>query len=411
MLGKIAWRNLWRNKTRTAIVVSAIAFSYGLMLFMFGIADDSYQEMGDAVVSAVGGHILVHGDGYWDFPTGGQVVDNPAGRRADIEQFDAVDAISERVLAYGLVGTAGTNEGAQILGVRPEDEQSFYDVEDRLEEGAFFSGERDNPLVLSRDQADDLGVEIGDRVVVTATDLDGDVARGLFFVDGITRAMAGQAGEGRAYVEYGALQEVLGYGDAATQIGVRLRDDEMRQSVAQRLRQDFEGLDLEVLTWDQAVPEFLALIEFDEAFTYFYVLIIMIIVALGITNTFLMAVMERIREIGLLSALGLTPRRIGIMILVETAIVTVLGMLIGLGLGLAGHFWMATYGLDLGALFDLEMEMAGVSLEMMQIHSHIDPGRWIVGSVVIFGFIVASSLYPAWRATQMAPSEAMRFYE
>ena len=410
MLLRIAWRNLWRNKTRTFIVISAIAFSYGLMLWMFGIADDSYAEMEEAVVAAVGGQVLVHGEGYWDFPTGGQSIADVEQRRAQIEEIREVQRVAQRVVAYGLVGTARTNEGAQILGVRADDERYFYDVEGRLAEGEFFS-DRDSPIVIGKGEANDLGVGIGDRVVITVTDLDGEVTRGVFFVDGIMEATPGEHGEGRGYVRFDELQQLLGYGDGATQLGVRLYDDDVRYSVASRIREQFEGHQLEVMTWDEAVPEFAALIEFDELFTYFYMFIIIFIVALGIMNTFLMAVMERVREIGLFSALGLTPKRIGLLILLETAVMTAVGMAIGLALGLMGHWWMVTYGLDISAIADIDMEMAGLSLDMMVIHSHIVPARWIGGSIAIFVVILISAAYPAWKATRLAPSEAMRFYE
>ncbi len=411
MIVRIAWRNLWRNKSRTAIILSAIAFSYGLMLMMFGIADDSYREMEDGIVEAVGGHLLIHGDGYWDFPTGGYVVDDVEARHAELEQTPGVEAVAHRIIGYGLLGTAATSEGAQILGINPDDERAFFNIEDKIVEGAYFGGERDNPIVMGVDDAQTLGVGIGDRVVVTASDIDGDVARGLFYVDGLVRGAAGQAAEGRAYVEFDTLQRMLGYGNGATQIGVRLVDGDDRHQVAHTLRADYEELGLEVLTWDEAVPEFVGLIEMDEAFTYIYVLIIMIIVILGITNTFLMAVMERVREIGLLSALGLTPQRIGALIMVETVLLTLISMTIGLGIGLAGHFYMINVGIDLAAVAGMEIEVAGLELGDMVIHSYIDLGRWIVGSVAIFLFVCASALYPAWKATRLAPAEAMRFYE
>ncbi len=412
MIGKIAWRNLWRNKTRTSIVIIAISLSYGMMLWLFGVADYSYQEMGDATVEAVGGHLLVHGEGYWDLPTGGQVVSDATERREYIEAMPQVEAVAERVIGFGLLGTADATEGGQLLGVRPDDEAAFFDVSDRLVEGAFFSGERDMPVVISEDVADTLAVGIGDRVVVTGSRVDdGEVTRGLFFVDGIYRGGAGETGEGRAFTRLEDLQEVLGYGDGVTQLGLRLYDESLRNQIARALRDDFDDFDLEVLTWDEAVPELVALIEFDQAFTYIYVLIIMIIVVLGITNTLLMAVLERVREIGLFSALGLTPRGIGLMIIVETAMVTAVAMAIGFALGFSGHLWMVEYGIDLGEMADIEFEFSGVSMDMLVIHSYLDPVRWTVGTLVIFGFICLSAIYPAWRASRMAPAEAMRFYE
>ncbi len=411
MIGRIAWRNLWRNRTRTTTIIMAIAISYGLMLWMFGVADDSYREMGEATVAAAGGHVLIHGEGYWDLPTGGQTVEEPDARREYIEAMPQVQAVAERVMGFGLLSTADTSEGVQIMGIRPDDERVFFDVESRLIEGDFLGDQRTRPAVLGQGEAQTLGVGIGDRVIVTASDLDGEVTRGLFHVDGLLRSTPGQAGEGRVYVQLADLQELLGYGEAVTQIGIRLHDDETRNAVAASIIGQYSGDDIEVLTWDEAIPELVALIEFDEAFTYIYVFIIMVIVVLGITNTFLMAVMERVREIGLFSALGLTPRRIGFMIIVETAIVTAIGMALGLALGLAGHFWMVEYGIDLTQLMDMEMEIGGVGLDMLVIHSYLNVQRWVIGSIVIFVFISASALYPAWRATRLAPSEAMRFYE
>lgn len=410
MLAKIAWRNLWRNKTRTSIVVVAIAISYGLMLFLFGISQDSYQKMTDNIVEAVGGHVLIHGEGYWDLPTGGQSVADPSAKRARLEDLEGVEAVAERVMAFGLLGTATTSEGAQVVGVRPEDERAFLDLQDRLVEGAIFSEDRSMPLVIDADTAATLGVGIGDRVVLTATDLDGEVTRGLFFLDGLLTSTPGTSGEGRAYVRLEDLQQLLGYGDKVTQIGLRIADDERRYLVAAAVQEFFEGESIEVLTWDEAVPEFLALIEFDRVFTYFYLFIVVFIVVLGITNTFMMAVMERIREIGLFSALGLGPGRIGGLIMLETAFVTAVGMGAGLVLGLIGHFYVDARGIDMAEITQMDLDVSGVTMDLV-VHSHLDVGLWVTGSVVIFLFICAASLYPAWKATRLAPAEAMRFFE
>ncbi len=412
MLAKIAWRNLWRNKGRTAIVMSAIAFSYGLMLMMFGVAQDSYRQMGDSIVEAVGGHVLIHGHGYWEMPTGGQKVADPEALRGDLEAMDEVEAVAARVMGFGLLGTAQSSEGAQIMGIDPGEEEAFLGLEDRLVEGELLSEESRSPIVIAADDAERLGVEMGDRLVVTGSEIDGDVTRGLFFVDGILESIPGQVGEATAYVHRQELQELLGYGEGVTQVGVRLYDESTRHAVAHRLRGQWEVGEgaLEVMTWDEAVPEFQALIDLDQGFTIFYLLVIIVIVVLGITNTFMMAVMERIREIGLLSALGMEPRRIGAMVMVETVILAILGMGVGLMIGLGAHLYIADRGIDIAQLFDEEIEMSGIAMDMV-IYSHFDPLWWGLGSVVVLVSICLSALYPAYRAAQKAPAEAMRFHE
>lgn len=411
MLVRIAWRNLWRNSGRTGIVASTIAFSYGLMLFAFGIGSYSQHEMREATVAAAGGHLLVHGEGYWELPTGGQRVEDPVAVRAALGELSGVKGVAERVIAYGLLSASGAGEGAQLMGVRPEEEGLFYDLEGSLLRGEFFKSALERPVVIGAAQAQELAVGVGDSLTITATGLDGEAKREVFNVSGILESAPGRVGEGRAYIELGDAQELLGYGGAVTQVGALFRNEKWRGDGAAKLKEELAGQNLEVLSWDEAVPELVAILEFDTAFSYLYLFMIMVIVALGITNTFLMALMERVREIGLLSALGLDPRRIGELMMLETVFLAGISMAAGFLLGLAGHFYVATYGIDLSSVMDLDFDLAGVSLDFAVIRSHLDPGQWIMGSVVVFFFICASALYPAWRATKLAPSEAMRFYE
>lgn len=410
MLTRLAWRNLWRNRSRTLIVTSAISFSFGLMLFMFGLVHDAMEKMGDNVVEAVGGHVLIHGEGYWELPTGGQTVDRSTELREHLESTPQVEAVSSRVLAVGLLGTAANSEAVLVQGIDPEDDRAFIDLSERLIEGELLSDDRRRPIVVAAAEAERLGLEIGDRVVVTASDIEGDVTRGLFFVDGILESTPGEAGEGRAYATLEDMQETLGYGSGVTQIGIRLVDDDMREAVAQQLREHWEGEGLEVMTWSDAVPEFEALIEMRQGIIWVYLMILVFIVVLGITNTFMMAVMERIRELGLLSALGLEPRRIGALVMLETVMVAAMGMGGGLLLGLAGHAWISRHGYNLGATIDHEFDVSGISMDMVA-HSQIHWPMWAIGAAVVFVFICLAALYPAYRATQQAPSEAMRFYE
>jgi ABC-type lipoprotein release transport system permease subunit len=143
-----------------------------------------------------------------------------------------------------------------------------------------------------------------------------------------------------------------------------------------------------------------------------YMGIIFLVVLFSITNTFLMAVMERVRELGLLNALGLAPRRIGRLMLAETVLLTALAMAAGLALGLIGHAAVSSTGIPIGSMGGSEgFEMAGVDVSDMIVYSMIVPAKWVVASVLVAAATIASALYPAWRATRLAPAEAMRFYE
>ncbi len=131
----------------------------------------------------------------------------------------------------------------------------------------------------------------------------------------------------------------------------------------------------------------------------------------SITNTFLMAVMERVRELGLLNALGLRGRAIGRLLIAETVLLTALAMAVGFVIGYAGHRAVSHWGISV-AMYGLEeIEISGIDLSDLVFYSTLEPGRWLVASLLIAGATVASALYPAVRASRLAPAEAMRFYE
>jgi len=168
---------------------------------------------------------------------------------------------------------------------------------------------------------------------------------------------------------------------------------------------------LEVLTWQEAVPEMVGFIEIDDAFLYIYLVVIFAIVAFAIANTFLMAVMERVREFGLLNALGLRGGGVARLLLTETFLMTCLAMAIGFVLGFAGHLAASRWGIPVAMWGVDEMELSGVDFSSLVMRSKINPLKWFSASVLVALVTLGSALYPAWRASRFQPAEAMRFYE
>ena len=149
-------------------------------------------------------------------------------------------------------------------------------------------------------------------------------------------------------------------------------------------------------------------IQIDDAFGYIYLAVMLGVVAFAIVNTFLMAVMERVREFGLLNALGLRNTGVAKLLLTETALMTAIAMTLGFALGLAGHFAVDHWGISLAIYGFEEMELSGVDFAELTMYSKITPFKWVTASILVLGFL--ASLSPAWRASRLAPSEAMRFF-
>lgn len=414
MLFRLAWRNLWRQRSRTLILVSAVTFSYALLLVSMGIGDDSHQQMLEAAVEGSGGDILVHRDGYWATLAGDLVIRDADVVVERVREVEGVAAAIPRIRLPALLSTSTGARAMELLAVDPELESLLADPHEYLEEGERLDEtELGSPVLLGAVLAEDLDVGLEDRVVLTASDPEGELRRGLFRVAGLLESGIRQLDESLAYTTLAALQATMDSPGTVTQVGVLLDEGVRVATVADRIRAAVSDREpaLEVLTWEQAVPEMVGFIETDDAFLYIYMAVIFVVVAFSIANTFLVAVTERVREFGLLNALGLKGIRVGGLVLAETVVLSLVSLGAGLALGLAGHAAIAHWGIPISAFGMDEMELAGVQFSDMVMRSKITVPKWLLASLGVVLTTVGSAVFAAVKAARLAPAEAMRFYE
>lgn len=419
MTWRIAWRNLWRHRGRTLIMGSAVAFIYGLMLVGMGINDDGHRRMLEEAAAAAGGDVLVHGEGYWATRAGDVVIEDAEAVLERVRAVEGVGLAIPRVVVNGLLSTSGGSRAVLLQGVRTELEARLTDPAEDLVRGTFLAGERTDPLVLGARIVEHLELELGDRVVLTASDPEGELTRALFHLTGVIETGTRELNELLGYTTLEAARGAVAMEGRLTQIGVLASEGARVEDVAERLRDRLrvarsgaaEEGGLEVLTWREAVPEMVGFIELDDAFGYLFMAVLLVVVLFSITNTFLMAVMERVRELGLLNALGLRGERIARLLLAETLLLTLLAMGAGFLLGLGGHLAVSHWGISVAAWGVEEIEISGLDMADLVFYSTIHPLKWTAASALVAATTVASALYPAWRASRLAPAEAMRFYE
>lgn len=410
---KLAWRNLWRNRTRTVILLTAVGLPYAMMIVSFGFIGDFLRKMEERSAETVGGTVLVHGEGYWNARSNDIVIDDAERVRESVAAAEEVRAAIPRVLVSGMLSSSRGAKGVQLRGIDPERQAKLRDLSPYVVEGAFLSEDDERPIVLGAGLVETLEVELGDKVVLTASDRDGEVARFLFRLRGVVETGSPKLDDAAAFTRLGVAQEALGLEDGVHQIGVVSTAGVESGEVAASVRGavDGGGADLEVLTWQEAMPEMVSYLSIERAGMNMMLIIVFVIVSFVIANTFLMSVMERVREFGLFSALGLDDRRIAQMVFLETAVLTGIAIGIGLVLGLAGHFALDVYGIDIAELFGAEMQLSGIALEGMVMRSAFVPGRWLLGTAGVVALVFLAAAYPAWKATRLAPSKAMEFYE
>lgn len=415
MLLRLAWRNLWRHRSRTLILGSAVVLSYGLLLASMGMGDDAHQQMVDAAIEGAGGQVLVHGQGFWDARTVDLRIDSSDVVLAALGRVDGVRAAIPRVLVNGLLSTTAGSRPVMLAGIVPAVEAELKDISDDVKEGDRLDATTErSPLLIGRPVADELEVGPGDRVVLTASGADGEVTRALFHVAGIIETGRADLDEMVAYTTLDVARDAVGLDGAVSQIGLLLDGDATSETVKAGVENALGARNdgsLEVLTWQEALPEMVGYVEIDDAFLYIYAVVMYMVVIFAIANTFLVAVMERVRELGLLNALGMRGRRISRMILGETTFLVLLAMVAGLGVALGIHAALVHWGIPMSAFGSNEMELSGVDVSSLVIRSRISIVKWVIASVLTALTTVAAAIYPAMRAARLAPAEAMRFYE
>ena len=413
---QLAWRNLWRNRTRTAITGTAIALTLAIQLMNYGIADSMYAKLIRSATRASGGNVLVHKKGYWDARTTDLVVSDYQSLKQQLGAVPGVKSMLTRVTLTGLLSSPRSNTGVELLGINTAEEAAVKDWSKYVvEPGTWVDSKAvKSPIVLGKQVAKDLKLELGDRVVMTATDPKGEITRAAFNLVGVLDTGSKAMDSSAAFTSLEAAQRAGNFGEAVTTIALLLDDDEARLSVKKAVVSAIgkRASELEVLTWDEAMPELVSFIKMDREMNEKFGIFLFLVVAFGIANTILMAVLERVREVGLLSALGMTPARIGRLILTESLLLASVFTAVGIGLGYGIHRLIAANGINYGEMSgQSDMELSGVLLEDLILYSDVVPIRWVMAATVVVILVVVSALYPAWKAPRMEPATAMRTYE
>lgn len=407
---RLAWRNLLRNRIRTAISATAISLSFFIMLLNFSLKDASYQQMLQVAVKVAGGHLLVHADGWQDSHATNLLIIHPEQVVALAQKHHEIQAVIPRIIVAGLLGSSHGAELVRLVGIDRQAESKLSDMAQFLDQGTFLEASENQPLVLGPKLARKLTVKLGDRVVLTTTDHHGELVRELFHVSGIFQPKSGLE-EGVAFTTLSAARKMIGAESAITEMGMILTNDNKRSEIASTLKVALRDSQLEVRTWEQVLPELQGTIQSDKSLTYLLVLVIFIVVGFGIANTLLTSVLERVRELGLLSALGLTPKRTAQLVLAESTLLALGSLAVSYVVMLALHFTLTQKGIKLAAFSEMKMEWGGVVLDDLRLRTAIEPARWFIGGVGVALIVVLSGLYPAWKAARLDAAQAMRTYE
>ena len=398
---KIAWRNLWRNRRRTLVTIAAMSFALLILLLYAGIVEGFMVAMEDDVLDFEVGDLQVFGPGYQDNPSLYARIDDPDALLGDLDQ--AGYPASARLLAGGLAAVGDLSAGVSFRGVEVQREARVSRVHERIEAGEWLDPADGHGVVLGRRLARILEAEPGDEMVVLSQGADGSIANDLYTVRGVLGMVGDGTDRSAVFMTSTAFRELMIVPEGAHQIVVRRPAGVELAIAAEQVRRLAPELD--VRTWRELMPTVATMIDSVRGIIYVIFFIAYIAVGILILNAMLTAVFERIRELGVLKALGMGPLEILALMAVETALQTVIAIALGVTLSIPGMLYLSRVGIDVGALGGASV--SGVA--MRPVWYGIYNMSSFPGPIVVLLVIVSvAALYPALKAAWIRPVEAIR---
>ena len=406
ILIKIAWRNIWRNPRRSWVLITAIAI--GVFSFLGAVAyiDGFSIQMVDSAINLQGGHIQISGRGYHENPTIRTYVPDVARVERAIAEIDAI-RYAPQATTPGMINSAEQASGVVITGVDPVREQTVSSVAEFIVEGAYLSPEgAAGEVVIGMALAERLNVFLGEKVVLMANDLDNEVSAGAYRIVGLFRTNSSDFDKTHVYLHLNQARDLIGYtAEQASTVTLRLDLGLDLVQTAIRLQTTLDAADLEILTWRERSPLLVMMNEMMDLANVFLVVILFTAIAFTLINSFIMVIFERIREIGIMSANGVRPGQVRLMLYLEAVFIVLLGTAVGGVLAIALISWWSAVGLDLSAFAEGLSSFGAASV----IYPYVHWGHILNGFVMIFVMVLLAVLYPAVKASRFEIVDAINY--
>ena len=402
-LVKIAWRNVWRNQRRTFVTIGAMSFGLFAMILYAGLLEGYLRDMERGILDLEVGDVQIFADDYLENPSLFTRIDDPATVLAPLEARGF--AASGRVLAFGLAAAGEASAGVSFRGIDVEQDATVTSIGDEVAQGSWLDPDDPKGVVLGRRLARILSVGLGDEVVVLSQGSDGALAYDLYHVRGVLRGIADATDRTGLFLNESVLREMLEVPEGVHQIIVRRPEGVALDAAATQVAGFAPGLD--VKTWRQLLPTLASLLESSRGAMVVMYLIIYLAIGMLILNAMLMAVFERIRELGVLKALGVGPFDVLRLILIESGIQAGIAVAVGTILALPAVLYLETTGLNLQSLAGVSI--LGIAMDPVW-RAAVSVDTFTSPILVLLAIVFLAVMYPAVKAAAVQPVEAMRHH-
>jgi len=400
---KLSWRNLWRNPTRTNVTISAVALCIAVLIIFQSMIVGLIEKAKFTTTNLVIGEVQVHAEGYLDDRSIYKSLQNTEEIHLVAKENNI--GLVERSYGFGLISSGTKSAGTQFWGINPESELQHFDFANHIDKGNFLTNTSLKKIVLGRKLASSIAADIGTELVVFVQGADGSLGNELFYVAGILKNMADNVDRGAAMILRKDFDILFSANNLIHEIALnskgRFESEEIQKLLSARTA------DVDVETWQQLMPTIALMTEKMSVFMRtFFSLIFGIAASLGVMNTMIMSTYDRMREFGIIRAIGTTPWRILKQVSLEAILLTTIASVIGAVVGLSIALYFQKYGFDVSG--GGNMSFGGVVMDPVWKAS-VSVGIVLLPVVLLMLVSIVASIYPASIAARIKPVEAIHY--
>ena len=401
---KLSWRNIWRNKRRTLITIASVFFALWFSLIMRSMQVGSYSHMADGIVEAYTGSMQIHHEGYWNDRTLDNTFEYSPELSGEIETIDNVKAVIPRLESFALASTGEHTKGILVVGIDPLKELELTHPDRKLIEGVYFDGSPDGVLVSSR-LAEFLNLSLNDTLTMLSTGYHGASAAGIFPVIGIIKMPNPELDRRIVYMTLPGAQNFYGAESMLTSLVINVEDSEHLHKTKKKLTDLLDEEYYEIMDWKEMNPELVQQIQSDQSGGYIMLGMLYLIVGFGVLGTLIMMTTERRKEFGVMVAVGMQKKKLGVILTIE---MLMMGF-VGAATGIIGSLPV------IGYLVKNPIRFAGEYAEVFEAYgfepimpAEFDITYFIGQSVIVLVIFILAIVYPVNSVLRLKEIKALR---
>lgn len=402
---KLAWRNVWRNRRRSLITMGAVMFGVVIIAITRSLQYGTYDAMEASAIRLFSGDLQVHAAGYHDEPSFSKSLTERSPDWSALLDTPWVDRYTKRLLGFGLVSTDSTSAGSMIVGVQPERERQVTTFLRDPAAGQPLRDGHQGGALLGRTLAENLNVSVGDTVAVLTQGYHNVTGADLYAVKGLVRSGSMEMDRSLMVISLADARSLFTMPNRFTHLVVRTDDFHDAGRHVRQLRRQLGGDQYEVMSWEELQPELKQMILLDNASGAIFLLFLLMLVGFEIFNTTAMSIIERTKEFGVMQALGMKPRQIGVLVALELVIKVTIALAAGLAVTFVLAYFFQDYPIPLGEQYQKIAESYGFTLEQLAFSTSravfLEP---LIGVAVIS---LLAMIYPILRVRRQSPVEAL----